>query len=95
MTVKRCANCEHPVYRHDPDGEERCGISGCPCPGFLTPVVGRPTSAEKRAIEMVRFAHHDHAFGDEYCNPQNCSVAAFLAEYDPVPTRERAEGDET
>lgn len=44
---------------------------------------------------MVRFAHHDHAFGDEYCNPQNCSVAAFLAEYDPVPTRERAEGDET
>jgi hypothetical protein len=34
--VRRCANCSHPYYRHS--GEmELCIISGCACPGFLSP----------------------------------------------------------
>lgn len=30
------------------------------------------------AVEMVRFAHHDHAFEDTHCTPANCSGAEFL-----------------
>lgn len=79
MSVKRCANCGHPVYRHKPDDLELCRVPDCACPGFLTPSKGGSVSLA-RAIEMVRFAHHEHAFGDEFCTPANCSVAEFLAE---------------
>ena len=36
MTVKRCGNCNHPIYRHERTDLELCRAAGCQCPGFLT-----------------------------------------------------------
>lgn len=84
MSVQRCANCNHAIYQHEPIDLELCRMDACPCPGFLTLAKGQPTMLD-RAIAMLRFAHHSHAFGDEDCNPANCSAARFLSEhYDPI-----------
>ena len=94
MSVTRCGNCEHPVYRHAPDDLELCRIEGCRCPGLLTKSKSRPTELD-RAIAMVRFAHHEHAFGDEDCTPANCSVAEFLAGHEATSEEKRPYDYET
>lgn len=77
--VQRCGNCDHPVYRHSPHDLELC--RDCQCPGYLSQKNARALGTRgtlDRAIDMVRFAHHEHAFGDEHCTPANCSVSEFL-----------------
>jgi hypothetical protein len=78
MTVRRCGNCTHPYYRHQ--DLKTCIIDGCSCPGFL-PIRKGVASPMDRAVEMVRFAHHDHGFEDTDCTPANCSVAEFLDDH--------------
>ncbi len=39
----------------------------------------------REAIDMIRFAHHSHAFPDDYCTPANCSVSQWLDAHTDTP----------